>query len=112
MVELNFKFSRNRFSDNLPTWEEVVMLNVLFFTWWLVNKIFPELKTGKLIGVFASLASFAVIVWISVIKSRRKTRRANNQYTRRIDALKEDGIPITHTNIYNKSIRPDFPIDD
>ena len=112
MVELNFKFSRNRFSDNLPTWEQVVMLTVLFLTWWLVNKLFPELKIGKEIGVFASLASFAVIVWLSVIKSKRKKRRANNQFTRRIDALKEDGIPVTHQNMYNKSIRPEFPIDD
>ena len=70
MVELNFKFSRNRFSDNLPTWEEVVMLTVLFLTWWIVNKIFPELKIGKLVGVLASLASFAVIVWASVVRKK------------------------------------------
>ena len=70
MGQLNLKFSRNRFSDNLPTWEEVVMLTVLFLTWWIVNKIFPELKIGKLVGVLASLASFAVIVWASVVRKK------------------------------------------
>ena len=112
MAELKFNFNRNKFSNNLPTWEEIVMLTVLFLTWWLVNKIFPELKIGKLIGVFASLACFAVIVWVSILKKKRKKRRVDNRFTRRIDALREAGIPITHQNIYNNSILPDFPIDE
>ena len=112
MVQLNLKYSRNGFSGNLPTWEEVVMLAVLFSTWWLVNKMFPELEIGKLLGVLASLGAFAVIVWISVVRKKRKKRKADNNYQRRVDAFKEDGIPITHQNIYDKSIRPDFPIED
>lgn len=89
------------------------MLGVLFSTWWLVNRFFPKWNLGKEIGVFASLASFTVIVWVSVLeKKKKKKRKINNRYQRRIDALKADGICITHENMHNKSIRPDLPIED
>jgi hypothetical protein len=88
------------------------MLSVLFLTWWTMDNFFPDLKIGKFIGVLASLAVFAVIVWLSVVRQKRKKRKINNKYQRRVDALKEDGIPVTHQNMYDNSIRPDFPIDE
>jgi uncharacterized protein YktB (UPF0637 family) len=88
------------------------MLGVLFSTWWLVNRFFPQWKLGKEIGVFASLAAFAVIVWLSVLTKKKKKRKINNRFQRRIDALKAENIPITHENMHNESIRPDLPIDD
>jgi hypothetical protein len=113
LKKFELKFSGNRLSDIVPTWEEVVMLGVLFFTWWSIDKLFPDLNIGKEIGVLASLAAFGVIAWVSVLRHRRKKkRRPDNKYTRRIDALKEAGVEINHQNIYNKSIRPDFPIDE
>lgn len=36
--------------------------------------------------------------------------KTKQQYQKRVEALKEEGIPITHKNIFDKSIRPDVPI--
>jgi hypothetical protein len=75
LKQIELKFSGNRLSDIVPTWEEVVMLGVLFLTWWSIDRFFPELGFGKEIGVFASLAAFGVIVWISVLRHRRRKKR-------------------------------------
>ena len=106
------KPQHSRIRDHLPAWEQVVMLVVLFSVWWLTNRLFPKRNLGKLIGILASIAALALIIWASVLKKQIARRKMKNRFQRRIDALKEDGIPITHQNIYNSSIRPDVPVDD
>ena len=102
----------NRLLKHFPSWEQVVMITVLFISWWIANKFFKDPSIGKFIGILASLASFAAIAWASVLRRKIEKLKLAKKIQRRIDALKEEGIPITHQNIYNKSIRPDVTIDD
>lgn len=88
------------------------MLVALFGTWWLLDKLYPGRGFGKFGGIVAAVASLAIIVWVSALKAGREKRKVKDSYHRRVDALKADGIPITHQNIYNKSIRPDIPVEE
>lgn len=46
--------------------------------------------------------------------ARKKIEKKNleKRLRKRIAALKENNIPITHKNMYDKNIRPDVPLDD
>ena len=55
--KVQFKELLNRLLKHFPSWEQVVMITVLFVSWWIADKFFKDLSIGKFIGILASLAS-------------------------------------------------------
>ena len=63
-----------------------------------------------IIVVILFLGYFPIDIFLRKM-SKMSRNRQYNRFKKRIAALKESNIPITHKNIYDKKIRPDVPFD-